>query len=254
MVVAARRSSSARARVASVNVEKSSRLDDDVRGRVLNAAVKLIDKVGLAGVSMREVARAAGVSHQAPYHYFADREAIFAALAEEGFKILSLRLDNIMDTGEPAVERFVQAGQTYVEFAFDHPALFRIMFRPDVVEMDRFPQVQECGDRAFQVVPTLVQACIAEGLPAEPSVQALMILAWSIPHGLACLMLDGPLPKKIPDLFANREQLTRDVMLAMRHLLVARSASASSASRKRASTTPKREPAAKPTRAARRTR
>ena len=236
---------------------------------MLNAAVKLIAPVGLAGVSMREVARAAGVSHQAPYHYFADREAIFAALAEEGFKILSLRLDNIMDTGEPAVDRFVQAGQTYVEFAFDHPALFRIMFRPDVVEMDRFPQVQECGDRAFQVVPTLVQACIAEGLPAEPSVQALMILAWSIPHGLACLMLDGPLPKKIPDLFANREQLTRDVMLAMRRLLVASSASSASRPpeprmpRKSTSTststtvknaTTKRAPTTRTARASRRTR
>lgn len=209
--------------------------DEDVRARVLTAAVALIEEGGLAGVSMREVARAAGVSHQAPYHYFADREAIFAALAEEGFKILADRLEKTVGLPLPAVDRFVRAGQTYVEFALDHPALFRIMFRPDIVAMDRFPSVKECGDRAFQTVPVLVQACIDEGLPAEPSAEALMILAWSIPHGLACLLLDGPLPKKIPDIAANRETLTRDVMLAMRSLLVARSSKPSkpSAARKK---------------------
>jgi AcrR family transcriptional regulator len=197
--------------------------EEDVRARVLTAAVALIDRVGLAGVSMREVARAAGVSHQAPYHYFADREAIFAALAEDGFKILAERLERVTVLGVPAVDRFVEAGQAYVEFAFDHPALFRIMFRPDMVTMERFPEVKACGDRAFQTVPALVQACIAEGLPADPSVEALVVLAWSIPHGLACLLLDGPLAKKFPDMLAHREELTRDVMRSMRSLLVARS-------------------------------
>ena len=200
-------------------------LADDVRGRVLNAAVKLIDRSGLAGLSMREVARAAGVSHQAPYHYFADREAIFAALAEEGFRILTLRLEGIVASSEPAVDRFVSAGQAYVEFALDHPALFRIMFRPDLVAMDRFPEASACGERAFAMVPTLVQACIDEGLPAVPSVQALVILAWSIPHGLACLILDGPLGKTLPDVLAEREKLTTEVMTAMRALLVGRGAS-----------------------------
>jgi len=195
--------------------------NDDVRGRVLNAAVKLIDKGGLAGLSMREVARAAGVSHQAPYHYFADREAIFAALAEDGFKILEQRLHNSIETDEPAVDRFCRAGQTYVEFAIDHPALFRIMFRPDLVTMDRFPETRACGDRAFEVVPRLVQACIDEGLPAIPSVEALVVLAWSLPHGLACLILDGPLAMKLPATAHAREEITRDVMSAMRALLSA---------------------------------
>jgi AcrR family transcriptional regulator len=246
MVVAVRSTSSTRPRAVGrgAGPKKESR-EDDVRGRVLDAAVKLIDEGGLAGVSMREVARAAGVSHQAPYHYFADREAIFAALAEEGFKTLTARLESNDDPREPADDRFVCAGQTYVEFAFDHPALFRIMFRPDLVAMDRFPEASACGDRAFQVLPALVQACIDEGLPAEPSVQALIILAWSVPHGLACLVLDGPLPKKFPDLLENRAALTRDVMTAMRNLLEA--SSAGKAAKKRgAKTSAKTSAAAKP--------
>lgn len=233
MVASARTSSAPRPRA---RTRATSTPVDDVRVRVLTAAVALIDEVGLAGVSMREVARAAGVSHQAPYHYFADREAIFAALAEEGFKILTERLERTLGLHTPAVDRFVQAGETYVNFAFDHPALFRIMFRPDMVAMERFPDVKACGDRAFQTVPAIVQACIAEGLPADPSVEALVVLAWSIPHGLACLLLDGPLGRKFPDMLLKREELTRDVMRAMRSLLVARSRPSKAPAKRRART------------------
>lgn len=241
-MVAPARTSSSSARA------KTRAADDDVRARVLTAAVALIDKVGLSGVSMREVARAAGVSHQAPYHYFPDREAIFAALCEEGFKILALRLERTIVLPVPAVDRFVQAGQIYVEFAFDHPALFRIMFRPDLVAMERFPDVKACGDRAFQTVPALVQACIAEGLPADPSVEALIVLAWSIPHGLACLLLDGPLAKKFPDMLVKREELTRDVMRAMRSLLLARSQAPSSRPTAKAPKLPRPQPGKRPPR------
>jgi|GEM_PF-187288 len=206
---------------------------DDVRGRILNAAVKVIDREGLAGVSMREVARAAGVSHQAPYHYFEDREAILAALAEEGFKILTLRLTNALDPSVPAAERFVQAGAAYVHFAVDHPSLFRLMFRPDFVAMERFPSVRACGEEAFRIVPTLVQESIEEGLPAEPSIEALVVLAWSVPHGLACLLLDGPLGAKVPQAVAERDRLIDDVLEAMRAMLAARTRSAAPSRRAR---------------------
>lgn len=201
---------------------------DDVRRRVLDAAVELIERVGLDGLSMREVARAAGVSHQAPYHYFADREAILAALAQEGFVLLGDLLDPVVKAEEPAVDRFVRAGQSYVEFALAHPALFRIMFRPDMVTMEHFPETHACGERCFAIVPELVAECIAEGLPPYPSPEALVVMAWSLPHGLACLLLDGPLLKTLPE-HASAEAtaaLTRDVMTAMRALLVSRSAAA----------------------------
>lgn len=197
---------------------------DDVRGRVLNAAVHVIDRDGLAGLSMREVARAAGISHQAPYHWFEDREAILAALAEEGFKILLLRLEPIVDAKEPAVDRMVRAGQAYVEFAIDHPSLFRVMFRPDMVKTHEHPEAHACGERCFELVPRLVQACIDEGLPPYPSFDALLLLLWSIPHGLACLMLDGPLAHSLPEADAARIDATRGMMTAMRALIVSRSA------------------------------
>lgn len=208
-----------RARKAAVH----ARPEEDVRARVLAGAVKLIEARGLDAFSMREVARAAGVSHQAPYHYFEDREAILAAIALEGFAILSRRLENAAVHAEgTAAQRLAELGRTYVHFACDHPALFRVMFRPDCVHPQRFPELERMGERAFQVLPAAVQACIREGLPDEPSAIALVVLCWSTCHGLACLLLDGPLALKLPDVAASREAVVDQAMLAMQLLVEAR--------------------------------
>src|SRR5438105_1608095 len=87
---------------------------EDVRARVLGAAMRLIEEGGLASLSMREVARAAGVSHQAPYHWFADREAILAAMAEEGFRLLTDRLEAATVPGSSASEHLESLGRAYV--------------------------------------------------------------------------------------------------------------------------------------------
>lgn len=197
--------------------------DDDVRASVLAAAVKLIDKGGLASLSMREVARTAGVSHQAPYHYFADREAILAALVEEGFTILANRLEEAHDPRAAAAENFSALGRAYVHFALDHPSLFRVMFRPDFVEHERFPSLRASGDRAFASLPKIIEECMREGFPAKPSAEAHVILNWSLVHGLACLILDGPLAIKVPASGSERRDgIIDDVMSAMRGLIEAR--------------------------------
>lgn len=171
---------------------------------------------------MREVARLAGVSHQAPYHHFADREAILAAIAEEGFTLLAERLSSARAGAASATDMMARAGEAYVRFAFEHPAHFRVMFRADFVDMDRFPEARACGDRAFDALPEIVRATAAEGLPTTPSEMAHVVLHWSLCHGLACLVLDGPLAKKLPELAGAREALTHDVMTIMRGLVEAR--------------------------------
>jgi AcrR family transcriptional regulator len=200
---------------AAARSKKATPVAEDVRGRVLAAAVKLIDKDGLAALSMREVARAAGVSHQAPYHYFQDRESILAALAEEGFNLLTTRLDSAVDPAQTSTERLTTLGRVYAEFACDQPALFRLMFRPDFVAVERFPGVRDCGKRAFDALFASVQACVDDGLPPVPSTLSLVVLSWSLVHGLACLLLDGPLNLKLPDATKDRDALIRDVVAAM---------------------------------------
>ena len=204
--------------------------DADVRGAILEAAIHAIEEGGLAGVSMRDVARRAGVSHQLPYHYFTDREGILAAVAEVGFVELAARLKAAFTSNGSGAERMAAAGRTYVEFACSHPAHFRVMFRNDFVSMMNHPSAQARAESCFGWLPELVAACIEDGMPPAPNARALVVLAWSIAHGLACLLLDGPLAKKLPDAAEAKEATVRDVMEAMK-LLIERSSKTPSPAR-----------------------
>src|SRR5262245_24205460 len=106
---------------------------ENLRRTLLDASLELIAAEGLEGFSMREVARRAGVSHQAPYHHFADREAIMAAIVAEGFQ--RLRDDSLGAlTGLTDVRaRFTAIGRAYLNFALNNPAHFKLMFRSELV-------------------------------------------------------------------------------------------------------------------------
>lgn len=187
----------------------------ELRARILAASIALIEEEGLARLSMREVARRAGVTHQAPYHYFADREAILGEIAAQGFRMLSAQVQHALgELGEKpgTVSCLETMGRAYVEFAFDHPAHFRIMFRPELVDLDNCPEARAEGDNAFCMLKQVVHEAVLEGLPAVPSETALVAMIWSVAHGLACLLLDGSLATKFPD--ASREAQIQEVISA----------------------------------------
>ena len=162
----------------------------DLRSELLRTSRELLDEAGPSALSMREVARRAGCTHQAPYHYFANREAILAALVCEGFDELADRLavahEGLGDADLHAV--LVASGNAYVEFALRHPGVFRVMFRPDACDPERFPEVVQAGDRARRELARLAKAMMGDGAQVEAEV-----LIWSGVHGLASLLLDGPL-------------------------------------------------------------
>ena len=162
----------------------------DLRSELLRTSRELLDEAGPSALSMREVARRAGCTHQAPYHYFANREAILAALVCEGFDELADRLavahEGLGSADLHAV--LVASGNAYVEFALRHPGVFRVMFRPDVCDPERFPEVVQAGERAHNELARLARY-VAGG---ETSLET-EVLFWSGVHGLASLLLDGPL-------------------------------------------------------------
>ncbi len=162
----------------------------DLRSELLRTSRELLDEAGPSALSMREVARRAGCTHQAPYHYFANREAILAALVCEGFDELADRLavahDGLGSADLHAV--LVASGNAYVEFALRRPGVFRVMFRPDVCDPEHFPEVVQAGQRARRELARLAKAVMGDGAQVEAEV-----LIWSGVHGLASLLLDGPL-------------------------------------------------------------
>jgi AcrR family transcriptional regulator len=191
---------------------------DAFRERIIAASTELIEEQGLSSLSMREVARRAGVSHQAPYYYFADREAILGAIAEQGFRMLGEYVVRSAPEGV-GCERaaVIAAGRAYLEFALEHRAHFRVMFRPELVSAERNPNVLGEGVRACDQFYQIVCRAVEAGMPARPSVDALFLLCWSVGHGLACLVLDGPLDKVMPHV--DRKAQLRDVLTQFEHLL-----------------------------------
>ena len=171
----------------------------DLRQRILDTARQLLDEQGTAALSLREVARRAGVTHQAPYHHFADRETILAELVTHGFEELAQRLGAANDHPGPAREILVASGIAYVGFALDQPGVFRIMFRPDVCDPGRFPRALAAGERARGELQRLVR--LVHGGADDAGLAAMH---WAQVHGLAVLLLDGPLGQQLPGLPQRR--------------------------------------------------
>jgi AcrR family transcriptional regulator len=182
----------------------------DLRQKVLKASLALIEEGGLDRLSMREVARKAGVSHQAPYHYFADREAILAAIAEEGFTKLGQSLMRAAEAARDPAKAVEAMGRAYVEFALRHPAYFQVMFRADAVPLERYPEARKQEDEAFgRLVEGIDKAFM--GQPAENR-RRIAIAAWAMVHGLATLILEGSLARKVGVPKAKQKQIADEVI------------------------------------------
>lgn len=174
----------------------------DLRRALLDASLALITVEGLGRFSMREVARRAGVSHQAPYHHFTDKEAILAALVAEGFDRLRDESRRALEGAHDAAARFTALGQAYVDFALRNPAYFQLMFRSELVREHNHEETRACAQGAFDVLLSAARAVARErGLPD----QLVVLAGWSLVHGLATLMIEGKLDKVI----AGRNECTK---------------------------------------------
>lgn len=168
-----------------------------LREALLEAARELVIQGGVEALTLREVARRAGVSTAAPYHHFADKAELVGALARKSLTELDhvsgAAIDGIAD---PRLK--LQAlGVAYVMFAVEHPAEFRLMFRPEIGSP--FEHADPHDMLAFGHVLDVVAELRAHGV-GEGDVQTGAVAAWSLVHGLAALLVDGPLRALAADL------------------------------------------------------
>ncbi len=190
----------------------------DLRQKVLEASLALIEEGGLDRLSMREVARKAGVSHQAPYHYFEDREAILAAVAGEGFAKMEQSLVRaIAATGDDPVKAVEAMGRAYVDFALRYPGYFQAMFRADAVPLDRYPEARKREDEAFGNLVEGIGKAFANQ-PADVR-QSIAIAAWAMVHGLATLILEGSLARKLKIPKTRQRQMANEVIATFTRLV-----------------------------------
>jgi AcrR family transcriptional regulator len=194
----------------------SSEDTTDLRQRILEVSEKLLETEGLGALSMREVARRSGVTHQAPYHHFADRETILAELVTQGFQELARRLARANDRyGDgDRLGAAVESGQAYVGFAIDHPGVFRIMFRSEVCDPARFPAARQAGDSAYRELERLV--ALVHG---EAEVAQLSGVYWGQVHGLASLIVDGPIGQQLGSVRERRAFMRETLTQFARHMV-----------------------------------
>jgi len=170
----------------------------NLKAALLRAAVELIAEVGPAAFTLREVARRAGISHNAPYRHFREKDELLAAVATEGFERLADALGKPRKAtrarkANPALRRFQASGLAYVRFALRSPEHLLVMFDWPLAP-DRYPELSAASKRAFSVLVELVEAAQSEGsLPAGDAV-ALACVAWSLVHGVAKLAIAKRLP------------------------------------------------------------
>lgn len=151
----------------------------DLRSRLLSAGLAMLD-AGTSEVSIRNVARACGVSAMAPYRHFPDKAALLGAMAGHGFDTLRSELE-AADAGMDGPQALVAQGRAYIAFALRRPALFRLMFQGEAVTC--LPDEVHRG--AFEVLERRVAALAQRAAPVDA------LACWALVHGLATLALDG---------------------------------------------------------------
>jgi AcrR family transcriptional regulator len=157
----------------------------DLRDALVQAALELLEEGGATDLSLRAVARRAGVSAAAPYRHYADREALVSAVAAVGYRELAQRLA-ATHPAPATLEELVGAATVYVDFALERAALFRVMFG-DPCDRDSEERVA-----AVAAVHEYLRACVERVFPGSPP-DALATALWALVHGLASLHLDGKL-------------------------------------------------------------
>lgn len=178
----------------------------DLRAACLRAAQELLEEDGAAGLSVRAVARRAGVSPGAPYRHYADRDALVSAVAAEGYRELA----GYLEAAHPSPstpDDLAAVAVAYVRFALEHRALFRMMFG-EPCDSDSSERVA-----ATTAIAEYVGGLVRRAFPgADPD--ALSTAVWAVVHGLAFLHLDGKLDSSTPEVVADRVRSAIHALLA----------------------------------------
>jgi AcrR family transcriptional regulator len=195
----------------------------DLRKALLAAALELVAKHGVEGFSLREAARAVGVSAAAAYRHFEDRSALLKALAHEGLARLAVKMEEAVSAapgppGSPtrAAAELTRIGAAYVEFAVAHPAHFRVMFGPWCDLADELaPELLPHGRDPLQLLVDALDGMVRAGAITAPERKGAEIAAWSAVHGLASLLVEGGLPLSAAERAKAHVAVLRTLLLGL---------------------------------------
>ncbi|MFV1999916.1 MAG: TetR/AcrR family transcriptional regulator [Acidimicrobiia bacterium] len=173
----------------------------DLPNALLDAVAVLVEEKGSAAVSLREVARRAGVSHSAPAHHFGDKEGMLAAFSVRGYDILSAMMRDALSASSDrdGIERLAAVGAAYVTFAIEHVAYFDVMFRSGI-DKEAYEDLRDSAYATMDMLLEAVSQLISEKGLVGADLRIVAMYFWSLAHGLASLAVDGSMPPTMQEL------------------------------------------------------
>jgi AcrR family transcriptional regulator len=165
----------------------------NLRRALLDEALALIRTEGVEGLTLREIGARAGVSRTALYRHFADKRALLAAVATEGFQTLRQHLLAAWEDGGRSHAAFEAMGVAYVRFAVANPSHYRVMFGGFVDPDEGGAELTAQGAGAFQALVDALTALQTEGIVRADDIGQMATFVWSLVHGVAMLAIDGQL-------------------------------------------------------------
>jgi AcrR family transcriptional regulator len=168
----------------------------NLRKALLEIAVELIRERGADALTIRGVARRAGVSHTAPYRHFRNKASLLAAVACEGFEMMVKQTrERFSEIPNDTLARLRVCGIAYIDFAIQNPARYRVMFGPGRPHR-KDSALRKASEESFGLLMECIKECQKDGTvkPGEPMEMALA--AWSIVHGFSMLFIDNQIREK----------------------------------------------------------
>ena len=162
-----------------------------LRSALVSLAVKEIARAGVEKLSLRSLARQAGVSPTAPFRHFPDKQTLLAGIAIEGFEELARRLTETSESNAGIEERFIELGATYVVFAQDFPVHYQLMFGAVLGDFSASKELQEASAASYAVLDATLTE-IKNNQQLDHDVATLGGLVWSTVHGMASLVFNVP--------------------------------------------------------------
>jgi len=180
----------------------------DLKNALIQAGVQILARDGVSELSLRKVAKQAGVSHAAPYSHFADKQALIAAISTEGFKQLFVQIEKIFESyrDEPK-NLLIETAWAYIQFALNEPDRFKLMFSSVLEKEKEYPDFVESSQQNFQQLVRLVEICQQARVLKTGPADLVAVSVWSAVHGFVSLLLEGQISHAVLDQFDLKEML-----------------------------------------------
>ena len=201
-----------------MNIKKSTYHHGNLREVLISSALEILKEGTLQDLSLRALARKAGVSQTAPYRHFEDKEALIVVLMQEGSHLLQENMLAASESTKDPVEKLINLGVSYYDFAEANPAHFRLMFGGSLENKEKYTSLVEIEHKGYEIVQDAVGECMK--LPDAPDMppEIVRLACWSLVHGLANLLLNNVTNDDIPNDEAKRAVVCEVISLYTKSL------------------------------------